>query len=407
MRISQRSRRLAESATLAAAAKAKALAAAGKPVLAFAAGEPDFDTPPAIREAAIAGLAQGLTRYAPTAGTPEAREAIAAKLARENGLPCRADGVTIAVGAKHAFYLAMHCLVEPGDEVILPTPAWVSYAPIIELAGGRVVEVASTAAAGWRLSVEAIEAAITPRTRVIVLNSPSNPTGAVETPPRLRELAAMLESHPEIVVVSDEIYEKLVYPEVDPRSAFLSIGSVPSMQERTITVNGLSKAFAMTGWRVGYAAGCGRGEEAVREMAKLQGQMTSGIPTFIMPAIVAALERCGDEVEAMRRRFAARARLVAARLGAIPGFELSPPSGAFYAFPSIEGCLGRRSPQGRPLDTAAAFAEALLEERFVAVVPGGEFGRGGERSIRLSFACSEERIEEGIARIAAFVAESR
>lgn len=407
MRISQRSRRLAESATLAAAAKAKRLAAAGKAVIAFAAGEPDFETPPAIRHAAIAAIERGLTRYAPTAGTPEARAAIAAKLVRENGVPCDAEGVAVTVGAKHAIHLALHCLIDPGDEVILPTPAWVSYAPIVELAGGRVVEVPSTAAAGWRLSVEAIEAAITPRTRAIVLNSPCNPTGAVETPQRLRELAAMLESHPQIAVVSDEIYEKLVYPEVDPESAFLSIGSVPSMRERTITVNGLSKAFAMTGWRVGYAAGCGRGAEAIREMVKLQGQMTSGIPTFIMPAIVEALERGGEAVEAMRQRFAARAGLVATRLGGIPGFELAPPSGAFYAFPTIAACLGRRSPQGRPIDSAAAFADALLEEALVAVVSGEDFGSGGAGSIRLSFACGESQIEQGIERIASFVADLR
>jgi len=403
MRIATRSRRLAESSTLAVAARAKALAAEGRPVIAFAAGEPDFDTPAPIRAAAIEGLHRGLTRYAPTAGTPEARHAVAAKLARENGIACDPAGVTITVGAKHAIYLAVQCLVEPGDEVILPTPAWVSYAPIVELAGGTVVEVPSSAASAWQIDPAAIEAAITPRTSLLLLNSPCNPTGATTPPRRLRELAAMLSAHPQVTILSDEIYEKLVYPEIDPDAAFLSIGSCPEVAERTITVNGLSKAYAMTGWRIGYAAACGAGAEAIREMVKLQGQMTNGIPTFTMPAICEALLHRAAEVEAMRRAFAARALRVTELLGTIDRLRLAPPSGAFYAFPSIDGCLGRVTRGGRRIGGATDFAEALLDEALVAVVPGDGFGRGGEGCIRLSFACSDAEIEEGLGRLRGFV----
>lgn len=403
MHIADRVAKLAESSTLAATARGKALAAKGFPVLSLSAGEPDFPTPANIAEAAIAGLRGGLTRYAPTAGTLEAREAVARKLREENGIACEASGTTITVGAKHAIFLAVQTLIDPGDEVLLPVPAWVSYAPIIELAGGAVVEVPGRADRGYLVSAEDLERAITPRTRAIVFNSPINPTGTMHAPGSIRAIAAMLARHPRISIVADEIYEKLVYPEIDPDARFLSIGACPEVAERTITVNGMSKAFAMTGWRIGYAAGVGEGANAIAEMIKLQGQMTNGIPTFCMPAIVEALSNCADAVESMRRAFAARARIVAEAIASIPGLSAPAPTGAFYAFIDLGGVLGRRSPGGRLLDTPSAFSEALLEESYVATVPGEDFGGPGRTAFRISFACGDRDLREALDRLRSFV----
>jgi aspartate aminotransferase len=407
MRIATRAQRLAESSTLAAAARARALRAEGRPVVSLTAGEPDFTTPENIVEAAIAGLRAGLTHSAPTAGTPEAREAIAAKLRRENGLDCDASGVTVTVGAKHALHLALECLIEPGDEVLLPTPAWVSYDPLIRLAGGTVVEVPGDPASGYLVTASELEEAITAKTRLLVLNSPANPTGTMHSPEAIREIAAMLGDHPQIAVVSDEIYEKLVYPEIDPAASFLSIGSCPEVAERTITVNGMSKAFAMTGWRIGYAAAAGEGLEVIRAMIRLQGQMTNAIPTFLMPAIVEALERSSDAVESMRRAFARRAAIVADGLAAIPDLDAPSPTSAFYAFVDLRRICGRTSPGGRGIDGGDAFAEALLEEALVGVVSGTDFGGPGRTAARLSFACSDEDLAEAFDRLGRFVSSLR
>jgi len=407
MRIATRAQRLAESSTLAAAARARALAAEGRPVVSLTAGEPDFTTPEHIVEAAIGGLRAGLTHYAPTAGTPEAREAIAAKLRRENGLDCDASGVTVTVGAKQALHLALECLIEPGDEVLLPTPAWVSYAPLIRLAGGTVVEVPGDPASRYLATAAELEQAITAKTRLLVLNSPTNPTGTMHAPEAIREIAAMLGDHPQIAVVSDEIYEKLVYPEIDSAASFLSIGSCPEVAERTITVNGMSKAFAMTGWRIGYAAAVGEGLEVIRAMIRLQGQMTNGIPTFLMPAIVEALERSGDAVERMRRAFARRAALVAERMVAIPDLEAPAPTSAFYAFADLGRLVGRTTPAGRPIEDGDTFAAALLEEALVGVVSGRDFGGAGATAVRLSFACGDEDLVEAFDRLGRFVSSLR
>jgi aspartate aminotransferase len=403
MHIADRVAKMAESSTLAATARGKALAAKGFPVLSLSAGEPDFATPANIVEAAIEGLRRGLTHYAPTAGTADAREAVARKLRDENGLACEAAGTTITVGAKHAIFLALQTLLEPGDEVLLPVPAWVSYAPIVELAGGRVVEVPARPDRGYLVSAEDLERAITSQTRAIVFNSPINPTGTMYSPDSIREIAAMLARHPGISIVADEIYEKLVYPEIDPAASFLSIGACPEVAERTITVNGMSKAFAMTGWRIGYAAGVGEGAKAVREMIKLQGQMTNGIPTFCMPAIVEALSNSADSIESMRRSFAARARIVAEGLGAIADLTAPTPTSAFYAFIDLGRVLGRSSPAGRRIESPSAFCEALLEESYVAAVPGEDFGGPGRTAFRISFACAERDLREALDRLRVFV----
>ena len=404
MHVAERIARLSESSTLAAAARARELAAKGKPVVSLGAGEPDFVTPENIREAAIAALKKGLTHYAPTAGTADARGAIAAKLARENGVEVRPADVTITVGAKHAVYLALQTMVDPGDEVVIPTPAWVSYRPLAELAGAKVVEVETDPARGYAVTAEAIERAITPRTRVLVFNSPSNPTGTLCPPAAVREIAAMLGRHPRVSVVSDEIYEKLVYPEIDPAARFLSIGSCPEVAERTVTINGMSKAFAMTGWRIGYAAARGTGGALVQQMIKLQAQMTNGIPTFLMPAIVEALsERSAAGIESMRKAFAARARIVADAVAAMPLVAAPVPSGAFYSFVQLGRALGATTPAGRVLRTPSDASEAILEEALVATVPGEDFGGAGRTAIRLGFACSEADLREALARIHRFL----
>jgi aspartate aminotransferase len=413
MLIAERVRRLSESATLAVGAKASAMKAAGKDVLSFGMGEPDFVTPEPIRRAAIEGLNRGLTHYAPTPGDRAAREAIATKLTTENGVACRAEHVSITVGAKHAIYMALQCLLDvrsddrQRQEVLLPTPAWVSYRPLIELAGGTCVEVPTAPEQGYLVEPEAIERAITPRTVGIILNSPSNPCGVAFPPELMRRIVAVLARHPGITVLSDEIYEKLIYPEVRPGLSHLSPGSFPELADRTVTVNGLSKAYAMTGWRIGYVAAPGHGGEFAKQLIKLQGQMTNGIATFLMPAIVEALTNGAADVERMRQTFAKRAKLIHDRLEAIPEFRTPRPDAAFYAFPDVRACLGRTSPGGRRIETATQFAEALLEEALVAVVPGEDFGACARTHVRMSFACADEQIERGVERIAAWVAKLR
>lgn len=412
MRLSRRVQSLTESSTLAASARAKALQAKGVDVVGFGAGEPDFSTPAPICRAAIEALESGMTHYVATAGAPAARRTIAEKLERENGVPCAAEDVVITVGAKHAIYLVLQCLLDPpregeaASEVILPTPAWVSYRPLVELAGGAVVEVPSSLDSGFRVDPQRIAAALTPRTAAIVLNSPSNPCGTVMSPDDIRALEVVLKDRADVVVISDEIYEKLIYPEVEPGVQCLSPGSLAGLRERTITINGMSKAYAMTGWRIGYAA-CPRGSGLAPEMIKLQGQMTNNITSFVYPAIIEALTRGGAEVERMRLAFAERAQLFHGLLSAIPGIETVRPGGAFYLFPRISRLFGRRSPAGVLIDSASAFADALLEEAAVAVVPGEDFGGPGREHIRLSFACSPEEIRKGCERISRFVESLR
>ncbi len=403
MQVGRAVERMKESATLAVSAKAAALKAAGKPVIGFGVGEPDFDTPTPVREAAKRALDAGLTRYAPTPGDKAVREAVARKLQQENGVDCRAEHVTLTVGAKHAIALTLQTMLNQGDEVILPTPAWVSYRPLIELYGGRCVEVGSTVERGFVLDVAAIERAITPRTRAILLNSPSNPCGVVQPRETLAQLFDLLAAHPQVTVISDEIYEKLVYPEVRAGLTHASPGADPRLAGRTVTINGMSKAFAMTGWRVGYLAAPGDGGRFVREAIKLQGQLTNSIPTFVMPAVVEALAHGAAGVETMRKAFAARAGLTHRLLSGIARLRTCESTGAFYAFPCMRACLGLRTPGGRVIDSAQSFAEALLEESLVAMVPGEDFGDCASGNIRMSFACGESAIREGLERLKAFV----
>ena len=407
MKVSSRVHRMKESSTLAVAARAAALKKEGADVVAFGTGEPDFDTPNNIKEAAIEGLRAGLTKYVATPGTMEARNAVAGKLRSENGIPCKAEHISITAGAKHALYLVLQTLIDPGDEVVLPTPAWVSYRPLIELAGGRCVEVAGAMERGFKVLPEELAAAMTPRTVAVILNSPSNPCGITYTPDEIRALCEVIARHPSAVLVSDEIYEKLVYPEIQPGLQHFSPGSLPAMAERTITLNGMSKAFAMTGWRIGYV--CAPGSSGfIQELIKLQGQMTNNIPAFFMPAIVEALSpRSTAQVEEMRGAFARRAAVVDELVRAIPRFRSVRSTGAFYSFPSIAACKGLTSAGGRAITNAQSFAEALLLEAHVALVPGGDFGDCAADHIRITFAAEEALLRKGMARISDFTGALR
>ncbi len=403
MFVSSRIAAMTESATLAVGAKAAAARAKGHDVIAFAMGEPDFDTPSNIKHAAIAALEKGMTKYAPTPGDKLAREAIARKLTEENGIETSFEQVTVTAGAKHAIYMALQAIVEPGrgDEVLLPTPAWVSYKALIELAGAKCVEIAGSVENGFRITPTQLAAAVTPRTVGIVWNSPSNPCGIAYPASEVRALCDVLAKCERVAVISDEIYEKLIYPEISPGLVHFSPGSVATLRDRTITINGMSKSYAMTGWRIGYMAAP---RSMAGELIKLQGQMTNSIPSFFYPAIVEALTNSAAGVESMRVKFASRARLMKAELDRVPGFVTVTPNAAFYAFPDVSAHFGKTTSAGVRIASAQGFADALLNEAHVAVVPGEDFGECARGNIRFSFACSDENIVKGIARVRGWVA---
>ncbi len=416
MTISRRVSTLAPSATVAVMNRAKDMQAAGLDVLSFAAGEPDFDTPQVVKQAAIDALLAGQTKYMPTAGDKQTRTAIADKLTRENKIVgVTPDHVVIGAGGKHSLFCLFHSLFDntcPGDEpfeAIIPVPAWVSYKPQIELAGGRVIEVDTTAESGFKMSPAQLKDAITERSRVIVLNSPSNPTGVMYTPDELRALALVIEEAintvaPDLVVVSDEIYEKITFGTVP----HFSLGSLPAIAEHVVTINGMSKAYAMTGWRIGYMAGSGGlGLKVAKAVTTLQGQMSTNITSFTYPAIRAAIADAGDEVEKMRLAFKRRGELIASLFRKLPGVNFPNPDGAFYIFPDISAHFGKRSRAGREINSANDFCEALLEDARVAFVPGEDFGGCGRQCVRISFACSDAQIEQGAARLGEFLANLR
>lgn len=400
--LSRRVQLLAPSATLAVSARVRALKQQGAPVIDFGVGEPDFTTPANISQAAIASLNAGDTHYAPVPGPVEAREAIADKLRRENGVECAADDIVITAGAKHAVYLALQALVDHGrgHEVVLPTPAWVSYKPMIELAGGAAIEVEGRPEHDLKITPAQLAGAITPNTKAVIFNSPSNPCGTMYSRRELEALADVLLEQPHVAVITDEIYEKLIYGS----EAHFSLGSIAELADRVITINGMSKAYAMTGWRIGYLCGPSGIAKAV---ARLQGQMTTHITSFTYAAIVEAMKHGAADVEAMRQTFAERARIMDAGLRAIPKLDVPRMTGAFYAFPDVSGYFGTMSPGGRRIDSAASFATALLEEAHVAVVPGEEFGAGGQTRVRLSFACATDMLREGLKRLADWMARLR
>jgi aspartate aminotransferase len=394
MKLANRLRAIKPSPTLALNARAKALAAAGEDVVGFAAGEPDFDTPAHIKRAAVQALDDGFTKYTATAGTPELRAAICEKLKSDNGLTYVPEQVVVGNGAKHCLYNFFQALLDEGDEVIIFNPAWMSYPEMVALAGGTPVFVPTREEEGWVPDPELFARAITPRTRAVVLNSPSNPTGAVLSAEALSALARVLERHPEVVVVTDDIYEKLLYTG-KPFVELLNVA--PQLADRTLVVNGLSKAFAMTGWRLGYAAGP---KQLISAMQMIQDQSTSNASSIGQRAAVAALQGPKDTVDLMAREFLARRDLFVAGLRALPGVRIRPPDGAFYVFPSFHALLGKRH-RGKHLEGSLQISQVLLDDYRLAAVPGEPFG--GEGHLRLSFAASRATIEKGLARLRDFV----
>jgi aspartate aminotransferase len=391
MKLARRVMELEESATLAVSAKAARMKAEGVDVIGFGAGEPDFDTPIHIKRAGMDAIDAGQTKYAkPASGISVAKEAVCAKLARENQLTYAPQQVIITAGAKMAVYLAIQALIDPGDEVVIPKPYWVSYPEIVKLAGGVPVFVAGPEENDYKLTPDDLRTVLTGRTRLLLVNSPSNPSGVTYSPVEIRALAEVLQGR-DLWVVSDEIYDRLLYEGQET----LSYAAVSDKAyARTITVNGASKTYAMTGWRIGYSAGP---HEAIKAMAKLQTQTTSGAATFNQIALAEALTADQAPVEAMRVEFEHRARHMYKRLTAIPGVSCPKPTGAFYCFPNVSGAFERLGVSG-----SGEFADRMLEEVRVAVVPGIAFGM--DEHVRLSFAASMHTIDRGLDRIADFLA---
>jgi len=390
MKISQHASRIPASPTLAISNRAKELKAQGIDIVSFSAGEPDFDTPTAVVDAAVTALRSGATRYTAVGGTPELKRAIRERVLARTGLDFADNEVIASCGAKHTLYNAFLALLDPGDEVLLPTPAWVSYPVQIACAGGRAIEVVGAPENQFVPTTEALDAATTEKTRAIVLNNPSNPTGALWNRDALVELAAWLKTKPNIVVISDAIYDELVY---DGETCNELLALAPELRERYVLVNGISKAFAMTGWRLGYAVAPA---SLVSAMTRLQSQSTSNPAAVTQAAAVAAFGLGETIIQPMRRAFEARRDLIMQLLTEIPDVSLVRPQGAFYAFPDFSSYLGR-SYAGGAIHDDMALATYLLDEARVAVVGGAPFGAPGH--LRLSYATSEGQIRDGIERI--------
>lgn len=389
MKLAERAQNISPSPTLAIDARAKKMIAAGEKVINFGVGEPDFDTPAHIKEAAIAAIHGGMTKYTPVAGTMQLRQAIVHKLQADNGLDYQPEQIVVSSGAKHSLYNAMQVLLQPGDEVILPAPYWVSYLEQIKLAGAVPVIVQTRQENGFKLTPKELLSVVNRRTKMIILNSPSNPTGAVYTKEELTGLGKIIEEHG-ITVISDEIYEKLIYD----GGEHVSITSLsPALMEQTVVINGVSKAYAMTGWRIGYAAAP---VEVARAMTDLQSHSTSNPTSIAQAASLAALTGTQEPLRQMVAEFWRRRDYMLERLTAIPGISCNRPGGAFYLFPSISNYIGRRY-KDKPINGASDLASILLEEVKVAVVPGVAFG--DDRCFRLSYATSMENIIEGLKRI--------
>jgi aspartate aminotransferase len=393
--LSLRAKNCAPSPTLAITAKANQMKADGIDVVAFGAGEPDFDTPDHIKQAAIDALAQGYTKYTPSAGIPALKKAISEKLSRDSGLEYGPNQIIVSCGGKHSLYNVFQALCQEGDEVVVPAPYWVSYPEQIKLAGATPVTIETSDASGFAPTVEQIEAAVTPRTKAFVLNSPSNPTGAM-WPRETIEALARIAVERGFYVVSDEIYEKLVY---DGNRA-LSIASLgPEIKKLTVTCNGLSKTYSMTGWRVGY---CAAEPELVAAMGRIQDQVTSNPTSIAQYAALAAITGPQEFLQDWLAEFDRRRKVITEGLNRIPGFSCRLPEGAFYVFPNVSGVYGK-SYKGKRIGGSDDFADYLLSEAGVAVVPGSGFG--ADDYVRLSYATSMLAIEKGLDRIAKAIAE--
>lgn len=392
--LADRLSRIKPSPTIAVTSKARALKAAGRDVIGLGAGEPDFDTPENIRAAGIRAIENGQTRYTDVDGTPELKKAICAKFARENGLTYAPDQVTVGVGGKQVLYNALMATLNAGDEVIIPAPYWVSYPDMVLLAEGTPVSVACPAENGFKLLPADLEAAITAKTKWLILNSPSNPTGAAYTAEELKALGEVLLKHPHVYIMTDDMYEHLVYDDFK----FTTIAQVvPALYDRTLTVNGVSKSYSMTGWRIGYAAGP---KALIKAMGIIQSQSTSNPTSISQAAAVEALNGPQTFIKERAAVFQTRRDLVVSMLNQAAGLNCPNPEGAFYVYPSCAGTIGKTAPTGKVIETDEDFASELLEAEGVAVVHGAAFGLSP--FFRISYATSTEVLEEACTRIQRF-----
>ena len=392
--LASRLKEIAPAASVVMTQKARELAAQGIKVISLAVGEPDFDTPRHAIEAAYKAALAGDTKYPPQDGTKALKEAIRRKFKRENGLDYALDEILVSNGGKQVIMNAMLATCDVGDEVIIPAPFWISYADMAKLAGGVPVTVACPQNNGFRLRPEDLEAAITPKTKWLLLNFPSNPTGAACSRPEMKALAEVLLRHPHVWVLTDDMYEHLLYDDFE----FCTIAEVePRLKDRVLTVNGVSKTYAMTGWRVGF---CGGPRDLIKAMFNMQGQLTAGVSTVGQAAAAAALDGPQDLVKERAAIYKARRDMVVEMLNAAPGIACHKPEGAFYVFPNIAGCLGKVSAGGRRIATDADFALALIEEKHVAVVHGAAYGMSPY--LRISYATETEKLREACARIQDF-----
>ena len=392
--LASRLKEIAPAASVVMTQKARELAAQGIKVISLAVGEPDFDTPRHAIEAAYKAALAGDTKYPPQDGTKALKEAIQRKFKRENGLDYALDEILVSNGGKQVIMNAMLATCDVGDEVIIPAPFWISYADMAKLAGGVAVPVACPQNNGFRLRPEDLEAAITPKTKWLLLNFPSNPTGAACSRAEMKALAEVLLRHPHVWVLTDDMYEHLLYDDFE----FCTIAEVePRLKDRVLTVNGVSKTYAMTGWRIGF---CGGPRDLIKAMFNMQGQLTAGVSTVGQAAAAAALDGPQDLVKERAAIYKARRDMVVEMLNAAPGIACHKPEGAFYVFPNIAGCLGKTSAGGRRIATDADFALALIEEKHVAVVHGAAYGMSPY--LRISYATETEKLREACARIQDF-----
>jgi aspartate aminotransferase len=383
--------RINPSPTLAITSRVLELKRAGVDVIGLGAGEPDFDTPDFVKEAAIQAIRDGKTKYTNVDGTIELKEAIAAKFARDNGLTYETSQITVNVGGKHTLFNAIVATVGPGDEVIVPAPYWVSYPDVVQFAGGTPVFVEAGPDQGYKLRPEQLEAAITPATKWLILNSPSNPTGAAYSVAELKALGEVLERHPRVWIFADDMYEHILYDDFE----FATIAQAcPSLYERTLTVNGCSKAYAMTGWRIGYAGGA---QWLIKAMAKLQSQSTSNPCSIAQAAAVAALNGPQDFLKERAAAFQSRRDLVVSMLNQINGMSCPRPEGAFYVYPEFSQLIGKSTPGGKAIETDEDFVGYLLDDAKVAAVQGAAFGLSP--AMRISYATSDDLLREACERI--------
>jgi aspartate aminotransferase len=386
-------KRIKPSPTIAVAQKARELKAAGKDVIGLGAGEPDFDTPDNIKDAAIKAIKEGDTKYTAVDGTPELKKAISEKFKRENNLNYSTDQITVGVGGKHVIYNLMMATLNKGDEVIIPAPYWVSYPDIVMLAGGSPIVIECTEDQGFKLTAKDLESKITNNTKWLILNSPSNPTGACYSEQEIKNLAHVLKRNPHVNVLSDDIYEHIIYDNFK----FFTIAQIPELKNKVVTMNGVSKSYAMTGWRIGYAAG---EKEIIKAISKIQSQSTTNPSSISQAAAVEALNGTQDFIPIRAKAFQERRDFVVNSLNAINGVECLKPDGAFYVFPSCKGLIGKKDKNGNKLENDTDFVQLLLENNNVAVVQGSAFGLDGY--FRISYATSMEKLKVAMERIKSF-----